>query len=143
VTAKDSPTRKPGRPRKYPVGRPHATVRFTPARYAILKAEAEKNGRSLSEEVEARIERSFTDDVLTEFQRRFQEAKRKDAATLRALDRGEITIEQLMEEQDQRMAELQNRIKELESEKALSKDAIEDAIERGLARLFAKIGEIK
>jgi hypothetical protein len=59
VTAKDSPTRKPGRPRKYAAGRPHATVRFTPGRYAALKAEAEKNGRSMSEEVEHRVELSF------------------------------------------------------------------------------------
>jgi hypothetical protein len=137
VTPKDSPTRKPGRPRKYAVGRPHATVRFTPARYAVLKAEAEKNGRSLSEEVEARVERSFTDEVLEEFQRRFVIDKRKDAAMRRA------SIEQLMEQSDRRFAEIQNRIKELQNEKALSKEAIEDAIERGLARLFAKIGEFK
>jgi hypothetical protein len=48
--------RKPGRPRKFAEGRINATVRFTPERYAELKAVADKNGRSVSEQVEAMIE---------------------------------------------------------------------------------------
>ena len=51
-----SKARKPGRPRKYEKGRIHATVRFMPERYRDLKAAADNNRRSISEEVEARIE---------------------------------------------------------------------------------------
>jgi hypothetical protein len=39
-------------------------VRFTPGRYAALKAEAERSGRSVSEEVERRVEESFTTGTL-------------------------------------------------------------------------------
>lgn len=46
----------PGRPRKFGEGRINATIRFTPERYAELKKEADKNGRSVSEQVEAIIE---------------------------------------------------------------------------------------
>jgi len=48
--------RKPGRPRKFAEGRINATVRFTPARYAGLREAADKNGRSVSEQVETMIE---------------------------------------------------------------------------------------
>jgi hypothetical protein len=48
--------RKPGRPRKYGQGRINATVRFTPERYAELRAEADQQGRSLSEQVEYIVE---------------------------------------------------------------------------------------
>jgi hypothetical protein len=50
---------KLGRPRKYTNGRKSATVRFRPQTYARLKAEAEHNARSISEEVEWRIEETF------------------------------------------------------------------------------------
>jgi hypothetical protein len=67
--AAGEPRRKPGRPRKYGQGRINATVRFTPERYAALKKAADEAGRSVSEEVEARIERSFQNDVLGEIKR--------------------------------------------------------------------------
>jgi|SRR6516164_8921955 hypothetical protein len=51
-----SEVRKPGRPRKFAEGRINATIRFTPERYAELKAAADKNRRSVSEQVEAMIE---------------------------------------------------------------------------------------
>jgi hypothetical protein len=56
--------RKPGRPRKYGEGRINATVRFTPERYKDLKEAADYNRRSVSEEVEARIEKAFTYDTM-------------------------------------------------------------------------------
>jgi hypothetical protein len=49
--------KKIGRPRKFAEGRVHATVRFTPDRYADIKKNADAARRSISEEVEARIER--------------------------------------------------------------------------------------
>jgi predicted HicB family RNase H-like nuclease len=52
--------RKPGRPRKYGQGRINATVRFTPERHAELRAAADQNGRSVSEQVEYLIERAST-----------------------------------------------------------------------------------
>jgi uncharacterized protein Yka (UPF0111/DUF47 family) len=64
VTTETERRRKPGRPRKYGHGRVNSTVRFTAQRHAALKAEADKNGRSISEEVEQRIEQSFNRDVL-------------------------------------------------------------------------------
>jgi hypothetical protein len=47
----------PGRPRKFGQGRINLTVRSTPERHAALKAAAATSGRSVSEEVEARLER--------------------------------------------------------------------------------------
>ena len=44
--------RKPGRPRKYGQGRINAAVRFTPERMQELKTEADRNGRSVSEQIE-------------------------------------------------------------------------------------------
>ena len=49
--------RGPGRPRRYPRGRINAAVRLTPTRYAALRAAAVAAGRSLSEEIEHRIEK--------------------------------------------------------------------------------------
>jgi hypothetical protein len=73
MTTVEKATRKPGRPRKYEGGRHNTTVRFTPTRYDALKSQAEENRRSISEEVEARVERSFTDDKLTEIERGVRE----------------------------------------------------------------------
>ena len=61
---KSDARKKPGRPRKYTPGRINATVRFTARRYAELKAAAEAEGRSISEEVEYRIMASFTENEL-------------------------------------------------------------------------------
>jgi hypothetical protein len=65
-------------------------VRFTPERYAALKAEADTNGRSISEEVERRIDESFTgkalQDVLATLDMAFdqiRELQQKLAATER------------------------------------------------------------
>src|SRR4051794_1793692 len=60
----DTP-RRPGRPRKHAPGRVHATVRFAPDRYLDLKKAADAAGRSISEEVEGRVER------LTDYEQMF------------------------------------------------------------------------
>ena len=49
--------RPPGRPRRHAPGRINATVRFSPSRHQDLKKAAEAAGRSVSEEVEHRMER--------------------------------------------------------------------------------------
>jgi len=78
--------RKPGRPRKYGQGRINATVRFTPERYAGLKASADANGRSVSEEVEAQVERAAQyDGILAAMGKSFEDIKRGNLeAALRA-----------------------------------------------------------
>lgn len=48
--------RRPGRPRRFGTGRIHTAVRFSPERHRELKEAAEGRRRSVSEEVEARIE---------------------------------------------------------------------------------------
>jgi hypothetical protein len=58
TTIEKSSRRKPGRPRKYGQGRINATVRFTPERYAELRAEADQNGRSVSEQIEHMVEQT-------------------------------------------------------------------------------------
>jgi hypothetical protein len=63
ATEKSVP-RTPGRPRKFGQGRRNVMVRFTPERYAELRAEADGQGRSLSEQVEAMIERTVARDTL-------------------------------------------------------------------------------
>jgi hypothetical protein len=58
VTTTETKERKrTGRPPKYGRGRITSTVRHTPERYAELKAAAEQAARSISEEVEYRLER--------------------------------------------------------------------------------------
>jgi hypothetical protein len=49
--------RPPGRPRKFAEGRVQATVRLSPQRHADLKGKADAARRSVSEEIEARLER--------------------------------------------------------------------------------------
>ena len=62
MSESDEPKRS-GRPRKFGQGRITSTVRHTPERYAELKAAAEQAGRSISEEVEFRIERDARADA--------------------------------------------------------------------------------
>jgi hypothetical protein len=53
--------RPPGRPRKF-VGRFHVTVRITPQLYADIQEKADASRRSISEEVETRLERLAAQD---------------------------------------------------------------------------------
>jgi hypothetical protein len=64
--SKEIKTGRPlGRPRKFAEGRYHATVRLTPQRYVDVKGTADAARRSVSEEIEARLERLSTyDNVL-------------------------------------------------------------------------------
>ena len=50
------PSKPAGRPRRFGRGRVNCTVRFSPERYATLKAAAAATGRSVSEQVEFLIE---------------------------------------------------------------------------------------
>ena len=118
--------RKPGRPRKYGRGRVNATVRFTPERYAALKAAADVQRRSVSEEVEARVERSFTEAVFVEIA---QDLKSNGAELV------SIAAELL----DKAMA----RVAELEKAQTFNEEAIERAVTRALAKARLTIGDGK
>jgi hypothetical protein len=60
----EQPKRKRGRPRKYPEGtRANYSTRLTKQTHAALKAAARAAGRSISEEIEYRIQRSFDNDA--------------------------------------------------------------------------------
>jgi Arc-like DNA binding domain len=54
--------RRPGRPRSQ--GRINATVRFTPETYEAVRTAAKVQGRSISEEIENRIQQSFQNEAL-------------------------------------------------------------------------------
>jgi hypothetical protein len=119
-----SEPRKPGRPRKYGHGRINATVRFTPERYADLKAAADASRRSVSEEVEVRVERSFREAALVKIS---QDIKAN----------GEEMVAIAAELLDKAMA----RIAELEKTQTLNEEAIERAVTRALAKARLTIGE--
>jgi hypothetical protein len=126
VTSEESERRKPGRPRRYGQGRINATVRFTPERYADLKAAAEEQRRSISEEVEARVERSFTEAAFAKMNQDLQAI---------GSEMEEIAGELL----NKAMA----RIAELEKAQTLSEEAIERAVTRALAKARLTIGDGK
>ena len=124
MTSQESERRKPGRPRRYGQGRINATVRFTPERYADLKAAAEEQRRSISEEVEARVERSFTEAAFAKMNQDLQAI---------GSEMGEIAGELL----NKAMA----RIAELEKAQTINEEAIERAVTRALAKARLTIGE--
>jgi hypothetical protein len=64
ATAAVTEGRRPGRPRG--PNRRNATVRFSPEQYAALQESADRQGRSVSEEVEVRVAKSFSDQEIRE-----------------------------------------------------------------------------
>lgn len=123
-TAAVNEGRRPGRPRKYGQGRINATVRFTPERYAALKAEADRQGRSISEEVERRIDQTFADDRYREIERLMKEMN----------DLMHLRWQELFNEAMGRIHELEAQIAELEKERALSEDRLAHIVEDAVAR---------
>jgi hypothetical protein len=105
--------RKPGRPRKYGQGRINATVRFTPKRYAALKSAAKKSGRSVSEEVETRIERSFSNDVLAGIER--------GLADIRSNMDG--IMAELLQKAAERIGDHEERLREVEARLRMQKES--------------------
>jgi alcohol dehydrogenase class IV len=116
--------RKPGRPRKFGQGRINATVRFTQERYRDLKAAADVSGRSVSEEVEARIEKLTALAWENEFRR----------------DLGEIGHE-LRDIAQELLAKALARIDDLEKRQAINEEMIERAVLRALTKTRLTIGD--
>jgi hypothetical protein len=56
--------RKPGRPRKFGEGRVNYTGRLSAETYAAVRTAAMVQGRSISEEIENRIQQSFQNEAL-------------------------------------------------------------------------------
>jgi hypothetical protein len=96
--------RKPGRPRKYGQGRVNATVRFTPERYAALRAEADQHGRSLSEQVEHIVENAARDrELIADLRRQTEIQGKLTAEQMDKLRAAHAT--ELIRWEDKRMAE--------------------------------------
>jgi hypothetical protein len=116
--------RKPGRPRKYGQGRINATVRFTPERYAALKAKADRQGRSVSEEVEQRINRTFAEDRTHDIKRDLDELYQLISA------RWEV----ISARWEELFGQATGRIAELEKERVLSEHSLAQIVEGAVAR---------
>jgi hypothetical protein len=122
-TTETGERRKPGRPRKYAQGRQQAAARFTPARYRDLAAAAEASARSISEEIEHRIEKSFSEDRLAEIARGVMEFNGELASIANELLQKALA-----------------RIKELERELTLNEEMVERAVTRALGKARISIG---
>lgn len=129
----ETPRRKPGRPRKYGQGRVNATVRFTPERYAELQAEADQNGRSLSEQVEHLVEqtrllRKLVDTLDAAFSSANKDAHRlhEDGIRLRR------ELDDLKAAHADELADLRRLAA------AFGQDRIADTIEAAVARALTK-----
>jgi hypothetical protein len=122
-TAEVSQTRKGGRPRKFAPGRVVIAVRVTPARHADLAAVAQVQGRSLSEEVEFRLE-----DYA-----RVAELERKEQDILASFD-------QVMNTYADKVAKLERQIAELRREAALNDAKIVRIAADAAARALAERG---
>jgi hypothetical protein len=129
----ESPRRKPGRPRKYGQGRINATVRFTPERYAELRAEADQNGRSVSEQVEHIVERAVSDrQLIADLRRERDEADDKTIESMRAVTA--YGVEQMDKLKAMHAAEL-GRLKEAY---ALQEERLAEIVEAAVARALAR-----
>jgi len=117
-------TRKgPGRPRKFAEGRRNTTVRFTPDQYAKLEKSAQDQRRSISEEIEARIARSFQEDALQDIK-----------AEIGRLDTELLDMWRDLFEQAKR------RIDGLHAAQSLTEEKVEAAVARALAKARLTIG---
>lgn len=86
--------RKKGRPARYGQGRTSLHVRFTPERIEMLKALADLNGRSLSEQVEYVVERHFADQAVHAAKR--NDRQLRDVDEKRTQEIIEATTERLL-----------------------------------------------
>lgn len=98
-------------------------ARFTAERHAKLKAEADKHGRSVSEEVEARVERSFSNERLAEIKR--------------GVDQVGTDLQGIAAELIEKIAE---RLVKIEQAQALNQEAIERGVTQALAKARLTIG---
>jgi Arc-like DNA binding dprotein len=98
-------------------------ARFTAERHAKLKAEADKHGRSVSEEVEARVERSFSNERLAEIKR--------------GVDQVGTDLQSIAAELIEKIAE---RLVKIEQAQALNQEAIERGVTQALAKARFTIG---
>jgi hypothetical protein len=131
--------KKPGRPRKFGQGRINATVRFTPDRYAALKQAAANKGRSVSEEVEARVEESILEESLQDIRSDIKEVSTNiQKLTAANLTTSPPVITEASLTQKSTGTELLDKalasISELEKLQTLNEEMVERAVARVLAR---------
>ena len=107
-------------PKKSGRGRKNITVRFTPERFAEIKIAADASGKSLSEEIEDRVERLFQEDKFA--------AIRSGAEKT---DREILGIAQDL------LAKVMARNTELEKTQTLNEEMIERAVTKALTKMPA------
>jgi BMFP domain-containing protein YqiC len=121
--------RKPGRPRKFAQGRINATTRFRPALYATLRDQARANGRSFSEEIEFRIEKTILEEgVLGEIRRGLDKVS----------DETRDIMAELLEQYRTRIEELQQRIADLERERPFNEGRLTQIVETAITRALGE-----
>jgi hypothetical protein len=123
-TESDEARSKGGRPRRYPRDRITATVRFTRERTADLRAEATAHGRSLSQEIEYRVEDYARMRKLLDAMSASRDRRDRDLAdTNTMLDDSHATI-----------GELCKRIEELQQTLALTDQRIAEIVATAVTR---------
>ena len=128
--------KKRGRPQRYSRGRITLTTRFTMENYAIVKDRALASGRSISEEIENRIEKSITEERLSDLRREFEEWNKK-------IWTGSYeTIQEFAAE----IGELRKQIAALERDRTLSlsidaEETLAQIVENAVTRAFAARGK--
>ena len=136
--------RKPGRPRKFEQGRIKAAVRVRPKTYAVLKAASDSNRRSVSEEIETKLEESSLSESLQDIRRDIKDVstniQKLTAANLTTsppvITAASLTLKSETDLLDKALA----RIDELEKAQTLNEEMIERAVLRALAKTHITIG---
>jgi hypothetical protein len=147
---KTSTPSKRGRPRKYATGRANVAARLVPERYAAVLKAAQDNKRSISEEIEHRIDQSFRTDAAWKLRNEHDERTNNHIKQLYAHEQVlRAHIEKLGQERDgllqqidvhlRQIYDLQQECRDLRQERRLSEEIVERAVERAIARTFGRM----
>ncbi len=121
-----------------------AAVRVRPKTYAVLKAASDSNRRSVSEEIETRLEESSLSESLQDIRRDIKDVstniQKLTAANLTTsppvITAASLTLKSETDLLDKALA----RIDELEKAQTLNEEMIERAVLRALAKTHITIG---
>jgi len=141
---------KRGRPRKYATGRANVAARLVPERYAAVLKAAQDNKRSISEEIEHRIDQSFRTDAAWKLRNEHDKRTNEHIKQLYAHEhvlRAHIeTLGQerhgLLQQIDghlRQIFDLQHECRDLRQERRLSEEMVERAVERAVERVFGRM----
>ena len=136
------PVKPAGRPRRFGRGRVNATVRFSPERYAKLKAAADAAGRSVSEQNEFLIEdHERLEKIREEYERKAAEiaasvdrlADRYEAGLARLEKLFELHVEQVATG-ERAISEAQRIADKLEKARGADNERIAEVVATALAQ---------